>query len=215
MSSLGLRVTVRRTAVDPKELRRLQSACAPANLNPIVGRSAVNTFREHFFGLNQSRPNKLGGRRTGFYAQAARSTSSVATETGAIVSVNKEGIRQRLNGGEIKPGPGRQWISIPAIASAHGKLAREFNDLRFVLIRSGGNALAALKRVTGHGRERIDSAGNVTGGGEILGAVVYWLKKSVTQKPDATVLPYDELIQSRIERDVSSYVTRRLCGSTT
>jgi hypothetical protein len=215
MSSLGVMVTFRRVGGNPKELRRMEAAFRPANLNPIVGRSAVNTFREHFFGLNQSRPNKLGGRRTGFYAQAARSTSSVATETGAIVSVNKEGIRQRLNGGEIKPGPGRQWISIPAIASAHGKLAREFNDLRFVLIRAAGNALAALKRVTGRTRERIDEAGNVTGGGEILGTVVYWLKKSVTQKPDASVLPYDELVQSRIERDVSSYVTRRLGGSIT
>jgi len=210
VSGLGVYVTVRRTAGDAKELRRLGSALSPANLNPIVGRSAVNTFREHFFGLNSSRPNKLGGRRTGFYAQAARATSFEATATGATISVNKEGIRQRLKGGEIKPGPGRQWISIPAIASAHGKLAREFNDLRFVLLRAAGNALAALKRVTGHSRERIDSAGNVTGGGEILGPVVYWLKKSVTQRADATVLPYDELIQSRIDRDVSSYVTRRL-----
>ncbi len=211
MSGLGIRVTVRRVAGDTTELRRLESALSPKNLSAIAGRSGVNTIREHLFGLNQTRPNKLRGRRTGFYAQAARGTSfaTVDGDTAALISINQVGIRQRYFGGTIRPTGGRKWITIPARAEAHGKRAREFGDLRFVVFAGGGGAALIRRERTVLKRQR---GGGFTGTAE-GGEVMYWLRRSVTQRPDATVLPYDELIRSRIDRDVSAYVTRRLRGS--
>ena len=49
-------------------LRALSRGLQPDRLFPIIGRSGEDTIREHRFGLNQTRPNALGGQRTNFYA---------------------------------------------------------------------------------------------------------------------------------------------------
>ena len=186
-------------------LRRALDGLTPTRINPVIGRSATNTIREHLFGLNQSRPNRLGGRRTQFYAQAARGTQYQVQENGVVVSINQVGIRQRYFGGTIRPRNGKKWIAVPARSEAHGKTPREFSNLRFVQYRPD---LAALLQVAGRSRQSIDDSGNVTGGDEELGLVMYWLKPFVTQKPDPTVLPYGELITSRAGADAKTYVER-------
>lgn len=212
--SLGvnLRTRVERTAGDPEAAKRLARAMQPAAINPVVGRSGVNTLREHFFGLNASRPNKLGGKRTQFYADAARGTSSTVLPDGALISVNQVGIRQRLRGGEIRAGAngsGKKWLAIPARAEAHGKRAGEFNDLRFVLFRSGTAAL-----VRADSTKLVRKKGKLVAGASQGGEVMYWLKRSATQRPDPTVLPYPEQVAARLDRDVGAYLDRRIAGTT-
>ena len=76
--------------------RALAGALAPKQLFPVIGRSAVGTFRKHLFEVNRTRPNALGGTRTGFYASAARGTSFETTGDGVTLTVASVGIRQRL-----------------------------------------------------------------------------------------------------------------------
>lgn len=194
-----------------KILRTVSQAIQPARIGPIIGRSANNTIREHLFGVNASRPNKLGGKRTNYYAQAARATQFQMQGDAVIVSINQIGIAQRYFGGKITPKTAK-FLAIPASPIAHGKRPREFAGL--VVLWSIKThqpfALAVGARAYADGK-RVKNISNKEG--EIL----FWLKKSVTQAPDKTVLPYDEQIDARIDRDVASYldrITQRAGGAT-
>jgi hypothetical protein len=173
-----------------RALDGLQLGLRAERLHPVLGRAGVNLLRDHFFALDRARPNQLGGRRTHFYAQAARGTHFQSQPDAVVLSVNQVGIRQRLLGGIIRPGPGKTFLTIPARAEAHGRRAREFNDLEFVVIPGVGPALVEARRTEVRiGRRRKDGSRRVTALGERGGGVMYWLKRFVVQEPDPTVLP--------------------------
>lgn len=189
--------------------RRVSRVIAPARLNPVIGRSVNNTVREHLFGLNQTRPNQLGGRRTNFYAQAARATNfKVISDSEILVSIPQVGIAQRFFGGTIKP-KGKKYLTIPAHPSAHGKRAGEFADLRFAIVPGKGPALV-LKTAIKAKRVKGDNTLSYTGGDLV---VMFWLRRSITQKPDPTVLPYEELMTARVQDAVDAILLRAIAGS--
>lgn len=210
MPGLGIDVTLKGGALD--SVQSLAAGLAPARLNPIVGRAARNTYREHLFGINSQRPNALGGARTNFYAGAARGTHFRVEGDGVIVSINQVGIGLRYYGGTVKPRT-KKYLTIPAIPEAHGKRASEFSGLRFAIVfdqSAGSNGLyrpalvqgAATLIATRRGR---DGARRSRAIGERQHRVVYWLAKQATSKPDPTVLPRPELVQAQAIRAVEAY----------
>lgn len=168
-------------------IRAVLQAVQPKQVNPIVGRAATNLIREHLFDLNKSRPNKLGGRRTNFYASAARGTHFDATENGVVISVVQVGIAQRYFGGIIKPTKAK-YLTIPVSPEAHGKRASEFSDLE-VVFGKGGRPIGLARK----------------GAHEDL---LYRLVKYVDQAADPTVLPSNETIAAAANVAVGSYVQR-------
>lgn len=195
----GLAFTIAITGTAPDSVRMLAAGLAPERLNPIVGRSARNTYREHLFGLNGQKANRLGGPRTNFYTGAGRATQFRVEGDHVIVSINQVGIAQRYFGGTIKPKT-KKFLTIPARAEAHGHRASEF-DLVVLFNRSGPYALAK--------RRQARSSRGFIGPGIGRGAeVMFWLVKSVTQQPDPTVLPYPELVGAQAARAVDKYATR-------
>ena len=162
---------------------------SPAGVNPVIGRAGVNLLRDHFRNLESSRPNRLGGPRTHFYNQAARSTHFVTLPDSVALSVNQVGIRQRFQGGEIRP-RNSKYLTIPAIAEAYGKRAREFNNLRFVMLKNGPALVEAEATQISIGKKGVKNKGSV--GGRVL----YWLRRKVTQKADPSVLPSPEAIRA-------------------
>lgn len=166
------------------DLQRMITALDQEKLKPEIGRAEVNLFKAHFYNLNSSRANKLGGKRTHFYSQAAKSTQYHVQSDGVRVSVNHVGIRQRLQGGIIKPQGGKKYLTIPAISETYGKRAREFSNLVAVFTGPGKGMLveAAATKVS-FGKKGAKAKGQVGG------RVFYWLVKSVNQKPDPSVVP--------------------------
>lgn len=182
-------------------------------LQPIVGRSAVNVYRAHLFALNQERPNRLGGPRTNFYAQAARGTSWRQLGDAVVVSIASVGIRQRYYGGTIKPKV-RRYLTIPAVAEAYGKRASEFPELKFALVPDprSGRLRPALVRKDASEVTLIDTR-TVRGRTKVFkregqGRVLFWLVRQVQQQPDPSVLPSQEAVQGQVSRDLNDYVTR-------
>src|SRR5260370_38005174 len=108
-----------------------------AGVKPAIGRAVLRLVQQHFLRLNASRANPLGGPRSNFYAQAARSTRYDVLTDGVLVSVSQVGIRQRLAGGQIIP-RNVKYLALPAIAEAYGKRAREFPNLEIMWRRIGG-----------------------------------------------------------------------------
>jgi len=163
-------------------ITRLVELIQSKKMRSIMGRSVQQEVRSHLFNKDRTEPNQLGGKRTHFYGQAARSTRSEVEFDGFSVSVNHVGIRQRLRGGTIRPVKAK-WLTIPAIPEAHGKRAREFGNLKFVWLGRNPALVEVDATTVKRGKKGFRSEG------ETGGLVFYWLKKSVHQKGDPTVIP--------------------------
>jgi len=201
--------------------RRLMGALAPARINPVIGRAAANVAVAHLRAKNASSANAFGGRRTNYYAGAARATSfAILNDSEVVVSVAQIGIRQRFFGGTLRPKTAK-YLTIPAIAEAHGKRAREFAGLTFAVIPGKGPALVRktavvvvqkkttrLSRSTSASRVGLSttSATLRTTGGEL--EAVFWLRRKVTQRPDPSVLPETSALSAEINRAITSTVER-------
>lgn len=183
----------------------ISSAVKPAALRPIVGRSAMQTYRRHLFALNRSRPNALGGPRTNFYENAARGTQFQEVADGVIVSINQIGIRQRIVGGTIRPRT-KKFLTIPVVPEAHGKRASEFPGLVLMFDRNG--------RPIGLGEKDITQAGAIGGGRRTSAAsgirMIFRLARSVTQQPDPTVVPPILEVAAGVFASVNSFVDRQV-----
>lgn len=153
---------------------------------------------EHFTELEQDSVHHRTAARllaapTGFYADAARSVQApVVQGENVSIAINKEGLAQRYFGGPIEAKRSK-WLTIPAIAQAYGKRAGAFHNLRFVYFRSD---LAALVERLSTLVKR-DRKGIFRPIASTLGAVFFWLKPSVNQDPDPTVLPSDDEMGAR------------------
>lgn len=176
----------------------------------VAGRALANQLRGHFFKLNAERPNQMGGARTNFYSQAARGVQQPEVLTdGVKVSINQVGIAQRYFGGTIHPVTTR-FLTIPARAEAYGRRAGEFNNLRFAVLGAGGPALVKTEATEiSFGRKRKKGQRTLKKGGEIGGEVMFWLRRSVTQRADPTVLPSEREIAGEVGDAIRSYVTTR------
>lgn len=190
--SFALSITVSGTGADVPA--QVVANLAPEVAGPVAGRAAVNLIRRHLFTLNGERANSLGGRRTSFYAGAGRATSFAVRGDTVVVSINQRGIAQRYFGGTIRPKT-KKFLTIPAHPDAHGKRAGEFGALELVF-GAQGQAIGLARREPGRA----------------FGEILFRLVRSVTQRPDPTVLPAPTEIRVAAGTAVVSTLRRRLAG---
>jgi hypothetical protein len=211
MAGASITINVRDTATPV--VSGVLEGLAPEKINPVLGRAAVNLTRNHLFRLNGERANRLGGKRTNFYAQAARGTSFELTPTGFVQSVNQVGIGQRYFGGTITPKGGKKYLTIPMRAEAYGKRAGEFNNLRFAMVPGIGPALVETE-ATSLRKTRSKKGGVSTtrfkSAGEVGGGVMFRLVRKVTQQADPSVMPAREDYVGAMNAAGRSYVSRLL-----
>lgn len=168
----------------------------------------VNTFiQAHLRQLDTDRPNKMSGVRTNYWGRMAAATHPTAqgdTLTISIGDAGSPGMRQHYEGGTITGNP---WLTIPARAEAHGKRAREFNNLRFIRFSSETAALV-VKAGGETGRRRVRGAKGFSNkkSGIDEGMILFWLKHSVTQKADPSVLPTSSEILARAIRSAEAFI---------
>ncbi len=195
-----------------------------ANMKPInmqavrkvAGRSLANKLRDHFIKLNAERPNKMGGKRTNFFLQVARSIQQPQSQDDLmIVSINQVGFAQRLFGGVIKPKNSR-FLTIPATPEAYGKRAREFKDLE-VLYNHQGRPIGLIQRepVKKLGRRKKGLSDenfsktlqdSTDAFFSKKGKVFFWFASSVTQSADPTIMPSEAELASHVQGDIRDYL---------
>lgn len=163
-----------------------------------MGGAVRKELIEHFTALEQDTihhrsSERLLAARTGFFAAAAAGVQAPQVEGENVsIAINKEGLAQRYFGGTISPKKGN-WLTIPAIAQAYGKRAGAFHNLRFVYFRP--DLAALVERLSTLVKK--DRKGIFRPIASTLGAVFFWLKPSVTQQPDPSVLPTDDEMAAR------------------
>jgi len=165
---------------------RLRSALESQEFFRAMAQGVARLIRGHLALLDATRKNALGGKRTHFYAAAAKSLYVEAEEGGSAVTIPAVGFRQRYEGGPILPVVSK-WLTIPATAEAYGRRAREFDDIEFAII--GGKP--ALVRKEDQGSVDFISGKVIPKAKRKKAAVLFWLRKSVFQQADPTVMPSD------------------------
>jgi hypothetical protein len=203
MSAIAINIDVQTTL--PAEMAAKAAQLAPATLHREIAAPLARFTKSHLLKVNADRPNLLGGRRTNFYAGAARSTTWQADANAATITIEHQGFAQRLHGGKISARPGKA-LAIPADAEAYGRSPREFNNLRLVVFGQTGRAALVTARAT-----------NITVGKRGVKAksssierVLYWLVKSVTQRADRSVLPTDQEYTDNATAHLTRYLDRLL-----
>ena len=181
--------------------------------------AATILVRKNFASLNVERVNKLGGESSGFYGYAAKGTSCTFHETGGVITVSKEGIRQRYFGGTIEPKNGK-FLAIPIRSEAYGHtpLDNTFRDtLRAIFGTTGGvlvqkttGTISIPDRRKGHkkGDRRDVENHNLE-----QGLAFFALVRSVHQNADPTVLPSDDELHDAGSRAVENLLSRIIRGN--
>lgn len=175
---------------------------------PAIGAAVVDLFQQNF---KQLPPNKYGFASTGFWPAAARSTNYTVIADGVAINVNKQGVRQRLQGGEIKPTGGKKYLTIPRHPSTYGHRAGEFSDLKFSIVPGVGPALVARRSVGTMIERKKRGSAAFKAVASMLGIVVmFQLIKSAYQKPNPNVIPSDFEIGARAISTVNGIVARAM-----
>lgn len=184
-----------------------------------IGLPVLEAIREHFMALNAER-HHAWAKGKGFYEDAANNTNMAVLPDGIEFVTNKTGLQLRAEGGVVFPGRNNscitgkptKYLSIPAIAEAHGHGACEFGNLAFVRFGKSPDAPAALIEKTPRGATWSESGRkvrNVMKQAKVQGAfgrrVWFWLVTSTTHKPDASVYPDPDKLGDIAEKSLEAY----------
>ena len=139
--------------LDGATARLRQLAQKGDNLLAPVTRIIGSTVKAHLVRLNAQRPNALGGKRTNYWARAARATAM--DPAAGTVTITRRGFRYQVKGGTIRAsgrlsmvtGKPITRLAIPIHAKAHGMNPSELGPL-FVL-RGKDENRAYLARTQG------------------------------------------------------------------
>lgn len=111
------------------ELRRIaQQLANPVALYKDVGRHAANLLKKHYLELNQSKPNKLGGKRTWFWNEVRESVQQPALVPGGVdIVIAHPHIAAKVFGARITA-KNAKALTIPIHALAYGRRAKVFEN---------------------------------------------------------------------------------------
>ncbi len=217
-------VKVELTGHPTEAVVRVQAFLASNSMRNIAGFEGQRTVREHLQGLDETRANKLGGRRSHYYGSARRATEYFLDGDDVVISIAQVGMKLHYYGGTVEAGKNTsfatgeptKYLTIPAAPEAYGKTVRDFPDL--VVVWGAGRKPVGLAI----GEEPTGSLYAAVRGGRgalmvkatklVPGKVMFWLKQSVTLQPDPTILPSMETLGTNITDRVGKAIARRFGG---
>ena len=208
-------------------LARVGSIATEKGMNSAMAEEVRDYTKKWFVRLNSERAHKGGGKRTNFYKSVKDSVNTVDTPSGFVLNITHVGIRQRWLGGPIVAGKSGKanprtgkvptLLTISACADSYGKPAWEFNNLRFAIL-GGKPALVEAEatqikivKAGKTGKRRIKVTGSTL---EVAAGkkrkVFYWLKHSVYQNPDPTIMPTESEFAKVATEAGKAYIYRKI-----
>jgi hypothetical protein len=181
--------------VTPK-LKAILQALSPSQRRLMMqrlGKELERQLKAHFL-KREGEGNKHGWPSQHFWSREVRDKTALreATADHAVVGIDSAKFRFKVNGGTIRPGPGRRLLALPVRAEVYGVLPRA-NTIPGLFFKkmAGGKMYLAAKD------------------GSALR--VYWrLVPSVTQPPDPRALPPTEQLRAALEAKATEEVGRIL-----
>lgn len=138
-----------RDLATPK-VKAILAGLEPAARRAMLGRLGKEIevqLKQHFLARDQDSPNKSGFPRSHWWAREVRAKTALRSfdANSATVGIASRQFAFRLNGGTIRPGPGRKLLALPLRAEAYGVYPREgtIPGLFFKKLTGGRMYLAA------------------------------------------------------------------------
>lgn len=202
-------------------VERVRAFLVSDSMRNIAGYEGQRTVREHLQGLDQTRANRMGGRRTHYYGSARRATEYVIEGEDIIISIGQVGMKLHFYGGTVTAGKNissatgqpTKYLTIPASPAAYGHSARDFPNLIVVWGHGGKPVGLAVAEEANRAGGSHRGPKLVKRGALVPGQMMFWLKESVTMQPDPTVLPTSETLGENIADRVGKAVVRRFGGT--
>ena len=160
-------------------LGKLKNGLPRSRMNLLAAQSMRVAIQRHLYGLEKTRPNKMGFPRAHWWEMAGNRTTATANESYGEVSVALEGFRYQYEGGTIRP-INVKALTIPIHPDAYGQRARKFK-LHFVPAGASAN-----DRTVGY---------LVRNDGKSVDDWYYVLKSSVSKGPDHSVIPPEDALR--------------------
>lgn len=212
-------VTSARKIIENGEVLNLYIATATADGGTMNGRQVKGVIR--YIHDNASRYHKtakaLKANYTNYYEGAASGVELLIAEhaAGLIFTRGTGMIARAFKASIIKPGNGKKYLTIPAIAEAYGKRAGEFGSrLKFeprgknlgVLVwrtpNMGGTRTVRDSTSTGPAKaataRTARTAKTSSSSTETRAVVVFWCVRQIKQKRDRTILPSDKDLRTLV-----------------
>lgn len=189
-----------------------------SELKYAAGRGVRRLLMDYLGELDASRPNKLGGKRTHYYADLARGVTCDITSDGAAVRVTGLGVALHYYGGTIKPTGGRKYLTIPVDPEAYGRRASEFNNLEIAWGLTKGGKPRPIGLVTKNeytfktARNRKSGAKEVVSTSWTAGKWMFALVQSATIPEDKKILPETDTIQAATIAAITDYIVSKQRG---
>ena len=176
-------------------LASLRDAMAPRRINRAGAFGVASLVRRYLAARDAEYPNKLGGERTHFYANAAKAVNiQPGSGESSVVAISATGFAQRYFGGTIKAVNGR-FLTIPLTPAAYGHTISEFTK------PPSTKSTSSTPR-----RKASPSSKFVVSFNE--GLVKFLLVAQVTQAADPTVLPSDADLQDAASMAIDNMLYR-------
>ena len=177
-------------AVD-RDLRCILSGLGDrSQLHAAIATEATEMTREYLQGLNRHRTaNRLGAAPTNFRERNAISLQPACDEASASMLIPRNtGLGRAFHDVVTVPGSGKTYLTIPACARTYGKVVRDFPEgtFKFAILHAHRPFPVLLFVDTGE--------------------VGYWLRRSVFQKQDRTLLPTTDAWGAVARRTSVAYV---------
>jgi hypothetical protein len=156
-----------------------------------------------------------GSIRTGFYERAAQSTTAPEVEGNKVsVAITERGFRQRYRGGDIEPGEGKKYLTLPGWAPSYGTRAPEWTAGTTLLW--GKDKTGTVRPIAIISTEGLEYSGTKSARSRNKQAsrlapeqILFWLVTQVHQEGDPTILPPPEAIQAYATEGLRAYLRTR------
>jgi len=202
----------------PDQIDSLRSDLSAPGSKDAAGRRVQKLLKDYLRQLDTSRPNKIGGKRSHYYADTSRNVSYETTDDGAEVHVHQIGLALHYYGGTIRPTGGRRFLTIPVDPEAYGRRAGEFDNLEIAWGRTQGGKPRPIGLVTKTDWSYQTKKNRKTGVKEVTGATwsagkwMFALVYSATIQADKSILPEDSTIQNAALSAITDYIISKQRG---
>ena len=208
MSALAFTVDI--TDEGTPAVREMLAGLTPDRVLPRLGAAGRLVLMNHLQEVH-GRGNKLGGERTGYYADAARKAYWHLDADGVTIGTSQVGMSQHYFGGDLTEAnlhDGRKYFTIPFRGEAHGHTASEFGLVVF-WGKNGPYALALDEEMPTKVITRGPRKGQtVTDTRNQMGwesAIMFLLTKHVHFEPDESVFPTEADFMEGFALTISEY----------
>ena len=198
---MNLRITIETDTATPAARQALDMLEDKGPLVGAMGHRVIRDTSAHVARWGLSHPNKLGGRRTNYWAGIAAKINpgdclevSANTATVTLGGPDMPGLMRAFGDITIVPGtktPGVKYIPLPARSEAYGVKPREFGGA-LVLFWKGKGQVGGLAEAVPVTRTKNTKGGSKGSTYYRPGLVMYWFVDQVTQRQDRSLLPSEQ-----------------------